>query len=601
MKYMHFLFFFIVSSCSVFSILAPKPVAPETRPVQYLPGSSFDSNITNGLSNSDREQYYHFDYGIQWLPTNVFLSLKRASNTTIPSVMDEMFFAHPERFGLLPDYIDPHNPLPIGITKSTDPSYAPLSGINCASCHSSLISNSNGQFFIVDSGSSRFQIDKFIGEMLKSVVATLINPVEFEAFWQRYQILANITDNTTLDSSSQILSSSVQKTLTTSDTTELETKLQTAQLHQSGKATTLTCASYPTNQQLSTRTGMYVYMARRFAYLFSLTKYGTNPANSSVADNGPGRSNPWAPSKGMFSKIYLQTQTQPKNVGGPVNTPFMWNYDRQHWIFLLGNTNSMVERNTAQALALLADFNTSTYETTISIKNLDAISQYTKKVRAPSWPESVLGPINKDLADTGKAIFKVYCLNCHDPKSTSTQTGTAFYNYVDMGTDPNYYYGQTEKIDGNDLFGDILTPFISKVKRTAALNEGITDLPSYEIGRTPVVWKRPTSNAIIAKPLAGVWSCPPFLHNGSVPTIRDLLNPAFMRPKEFHIGGFVYNSKDLGYIEDTSLSSEYDFKIYCAACDGNSNAGHEIATELTNQAKDAIIEFLKSYDEQTTF
>lgn len=592
----------IMLGCGALTAFSPKPVQPSSRPVQYLPGASFDPTITNGLTNLDRQLAYNQDYGIQYLPTNVLLSLKRPTSDSIPTVMDEMFFDHPERFGLLPNYVNPNSPLPIGITSSTDTEYVPMSGINCYACHTSIISNPNNQFFLVDNASSRFQIDVFLGDMLKSVIATLLNPIEFEAFFDRYSVRTSNIDSEPADTTTVKMASLVQRSITTSSTKELEATVNGSIPHQSGKATTLTSADYPTYQQLSTRTGMYVYMVRRFIYLFSLAKYGTNPTGSEVSSSGPGRANPWYSTKALLSDEYLHSKNPPQIAGGPINIPYVWDYDRQYWIFLLGNTNSMVERNIAQSIALLSSFNPTTFETTASIKKMDIMTSYAKKAHAPTWPENILGPIDRTLAATGKQIFVQECLHCHDPKADNQTTGSAFYNYVDVGTDPNYYYGQIEKLDGKDLFSDVLTPFMSKVKAAAIKNESITDEAPYEQGRLPVVWKGPRTNALIAKPLAGVWATAPFLHNGSVPTIRDLLNQAYVRPSTFHIGGFVYNSKDLGYYSDTSLPYGYDMVISCqSGCVGNSNSGHEFGTDLSIDDKNALIEFLKSYDSTTTF
>ncbi len=598
MKFKSLLLALCVSGCSALGLLSPAPVYPVSRPLQYLPGSSFDPSVINGLSNEDRINYYNSDYGLQYLPVNVLLSLKRADTNSVIKIMDEMFFEHPERFGLLPNYVNPNDPLPIGISRSTDINYVPMAGILCAACHTTMISNNKNQFFLVDGGSSRFQIDVFLGEMLKSVIATLLNPVEFEAFYDRYQIRAGELNSNPADKS---LAPSIQTSIITSNTTALEAALKTLPQHQSGKTTTLTSAPYPTSAQLSTRTGMYVYLTRRFLYLFSLAKYGTNPAGSTVAASGPGRANPWQPTKSMLADKYLSSKNTYKIAGGPINIPFMWDHNRQHWVFLLGNTNSMVERNMAQSIALLADFNPTTFETTTSIKRLEAVSQYARKAKPPTWPENILGPIDQDLATQGKAIFKDQCLSCHDPQFSNIATASSNYNYMDVGTDPEYYYGQTERFDNKDLFKDILTPFMTYVKGVASINEGIADVSVYEQGRTPVIWKGPTSNAIIAKPLMGVWATPPYLHNGSVPTIRDLLNPSFMRPTVFHIGGYVYDTHNLGYTEDPTLPYGFDFHTHCLACDGNLNTGHEYGTQLSSAEKEALIEFLKSYDIYTSF
>jgi hypothetical protein len=48
-----------------------------------------------------------------------------------------------------------------------------------------------------------------------------------------------------------------------------------------------------------------------------------------------------------------------------------------------------------------------------------------------------------------------------------------------------------------------------------------------------------------ARPLAG-WATPPFLHNGSVPTIYQLLSPQDERSTTFYKGTFEYDPKHLG-------------------------------------------------------
>ena len=597
MKVRFLLFLFLVG-CG--ALLAPLPAPVQPRPVQFLPGSSFESEIQNGLTNNERRTYYSMDEGIQYLPVDVLMSLKRPSSSGL-QVMDELLLAHPERLGLLPNYVNPQSDIPLGITVSTDIDYVPMAGINCATCHTSMISNADGKFFLVDGASSRFAIERFIGEMIKGLVATMANPEEFEAFYARYRarVAADETPEDT-GASRQQIASLVKKSFTESDVSHLKVKLDTITPAETKKVTTLPSA-YPTKEQLSTKLGMYVYLAKRFIYLFSQTKYGTN-TEKDVSEGGLGRSNPWSPTKKMLDDKYLHSKNSYKLDGGPVNTPFNWDLNRQHWIFYTGVTNSLLERNMAQGVALLTDFNETNFESTVSIRKLAVVVSYAEKPVPPSWPENVLGEIDTDLADKGKFIFKDQCLGCHDPQLQNDHTASANYRYLDVGTDNNYYLGQIEKLDGKDLFSDILTPFMSKVKLAAAKNEEIDDLPYYETGRLPVVWKTPTGNTFAAKPLMGVWATPPFLHNGSVPTMWDLLQPASKRPVKFHIGGFVYDTKKLGYIEDNTLPDGFDLVTACpSGCKGNGNQGHEFGTTLSDDDKLALIEFLKSYSKDTEF
>jgi mono/diheme cytochrome c family protein len=72
------------------------------------------------------------------------------------------------------------------------------------------------------------------------------------------------------------------------------------------------------------------------------------------------------------------------------------------------------------------------------------------------------------------------------------------------------------------------------------------------------------------RPLAGVWATAPFLHNGSVPTIYDLLSPVSERPKTFRVGSREYDTVKLGLKQpDTG------FWLFDTSLDGNHNTGHE--------------------------
>lgn len=272
----------------------------------------------------------------------------------------------------------------------------------------------------------------------------------------------------------------------------------------------------------------------------------------------------------------------------------MWDFERQKWIFWTGVTNSMVERNLAQGVALVTDFDWPTFTTTIRVKALEDVSKLARKAKAPSWPVDVLGKVDTDLAKKGQTLFKDKCLSCHDPKEASLTPGSAEYNYMDVGTDDSYYQGQIEPIGAYDLFSQVLAPMMTAVKARTAVVEDISDMAPFQTGRTPVVWRKPTGNKFVAKPLAGIWATAPYLHNGSVPTIADLLKPAKERPVDFYVGSFVYDAKTLGYVSDSN--DPRCFHLVTTEL-GNSNQGHEFLVDDPA----ALIEFLKAYDSTTTF
>jgi hypothetical protein len=94
-------------------------------------------------------------------------------------------------------------------------------------------------------------------------------------------------------------------------------------------------------------------------------------------------------------------------------------------------------------------------------------------------------------------------------------------------------------------------------------------------------------------PLDGVWLRAPFLHNGSVPTLRDLLEVPENRPKEFYRGYDVYDPVKVGFVSNVTEENGHKYFRYDTSTPGNSNAGHLYGTSLTAEEKDALVEYIK--------
>ena len=87
--------------------------------------------------------------------------------------------------------------------------------------------------------------------------------------------------------------------------------------------------------------------------------------------------------------------------------------------------------------------------------------------------------------------------------------------------------------------------------------------------------------------LAGVWARSPFLHNGSVRTMQELLAPPAARAKTFHRGSRIFDAAQMGYTD----AGTYLLDTTTA---GNSNTGHDYGTALAPDEKRELIEFLKT-------
>ena len=94
--------------------------------------------------------------------------------------------------------------------------------------------------------------------------------------------------------------------------------------------------------------------------------------------------------------------------------------------------------------------------------------------------------------------------------------------------------------------------------------------------------------------LRGIWATAPYLHNGSVPNLWELLTPPKERKSTFMVGSRVFDPKNVGYGTDQSPFKSGKFVTDPKNANGNGNGGHEYGTGLTPDERWAIIEYLKT-------
>jgi hypothetical protein len=181
-------------------------------------------------------------------------------------------------------------------------------------------------------------------------------------------------------------------------------------------------------------------------------------------------------------------------------------------------------------------------------------------LKAPAYPAE---RINAALAQTGAPIYERECARCHEPGAPLTGQVT---NISDVGTD-------RERLDS-------FTPDLAKGMNT--IGEGKP-------------WKfshfRKTGG-YANMPLDGLWLRAPYLHNGSVPTLRALLNPA-ERPAEFYRAYDVYDWTNVGFVS-SGTDAEREGVRYNTRDRGNNNTGHLYGASLDPASKTALLEYLKT-------
>ena len=85
----------------------------------------------------------------------------------------------------------------------------------------------------------------------------------------------------------------------------------------------------------------------------------------------------------------------------------------------------------------------------------------------------------------------------------------------------------------------------------------------------------------------------PYLHNGSVPSLADLLEPAAQRPTRFYRGYDVIDPVKVGFVSSGPEAEQAGF-AYDVTLPGNGNAGHEYGSGLSPDEKRALVEFMKT-------
>ena len=90
-----------------------------------------------------------------------------------------------------------------------------------------------------------------------------------------------------------------------------------------------------------------------------------------------------------------------------------------------------------------------------------------------------------------------------------------------------------------------------------------------------------------AATLNGVWARSPYLHNGYVRTMQELLTAPAQRAKNFHRGSQEFDPVQMGYTDAGTY-------VFDTTAEGNSNSGHDFGTKLSAEEKRALMEYLKT-------
>ncbi|MEM9080382.1 MAG: hypothetical protein AAGC74_06820, partial [Verrucomicrobiota bacterium] len=265
-----------------------------------------------------------------------------------------------------------------------------------------------------------------------------------------------------------------------------------------------------------------------------------------------------------------------------------------------GNTNSMMDRNLAQEVALGAQVS-SEDATGLDLHQIHLANQMVALIEGPEWPD-FFPELDEAKVRLGQEVFerksyedyrvwdwyrrelqseRVSCADCHqNPDSAEEQ------RYYDVGTSPLRARHYQEKEGMLETVTGRLGRIYEATKERGGY--GTFEAWSWERGQTP--WWR-VQEGYVARALDGIWASPPYFYNASIPTLEDLFKPVGERARSFYVGNLEYDVMRVGYSTEKAEGAE----LFVVDEGMNTNKGHEFGAELEAEERSALIEYLKTF------
>ncbi|OAN47866.1 di-heme-cytochrome C peroxidase [Magnetospirillum moscoviense] len=347
--------------------------------------------------------------------------------------------------------------------------------------------------------------------------------------------------------------------------------------------------------------------------------------NNSTSDSwGHARTDAFGMIFNRVTGIDLGYTENEKAADAPVSYPHLWDTGRFNWVqwnAAVPNRTSFEKlgRNAGEVLGVFGDAALKKprplhefYDSTVRVRNLGAMEVLVEKLTAPRWRDAI-GPIDNKMASAGGTIYAEKCLSCHALiNNLKAPIEVVTIPMDQVGTDPTMNHNatrmvQTRQLAGTKMLaGDKLQPTDLGINLLANAVTGsilgkIARPETDPLSPLPTGWSAPkaqtkppagpsfaVATVYKARPLNGIWATAPYLHNGSVPSLYELLKPPAERIKAFKVGSTAFDAKNVGFATDSGPTT------FETAKPANSNAGHAYGTDLTDQQRWELIEFIKS-------
>ncbi|WP_281559824.1 di-heme-cytochrome C peroxidase [Thalassomonas sp. RHCl1] len=293
----------------------------------------------------------------------------------------------------------------------------------------------------------------------------------------------------------------------------------------------------------------------------------------------------------------------------------------------------------------------SRYSSTVEMLYLGDLETWVRDLRSPQWPQQYLPAVDANLAGQGKTLYKQYCAKCHQviPRANEGEKYISVKTPVaEVGTDPEtawnadfhmakslFLEGEKNQILVGARFKEV-TPAIL-IPANGVVGLVLKDpLTALEAGLKPVridgkldksvegtsmtdhlkahfkalkaMYKSDktgdssqkgddrdlTGLVYKARPLNGIWATAPYMHNGSIPNLWELLKKPKQRLTSFWVGSREFDPARVGYKTDQGLSLFRVLDDNGKIIPGSSNRGHSYGSDLSESQRWALVEYMKT-------
>lgn len=534
-----------------------------------------------------RTDFYSRDQGSQMIPLAWLKALTTADGQ--PFLGDSL-----ARYGYLPNP-DSDVGLPVGFTAS-GPAGSEMAGMTCAACHTRQITVADREYRI-DGGPALVDFQGLLADLSAAVDRVVASDAAFKPF------------------AAAVLGASAPP----AQVAALKASVKLWYLREG----TMTDRSLPKNVPWGI--GRLDAVSMIFNRLTGL-------------DLGP------APSYMIKSNI--------RTADAPVRYPFLWNapvQDKTQWPGFADNGNDILglARNLGEVYGVYGVYRPKKEwwhlgginflsNNSANFDGLNRLEGLVKKIGAPKWPWAV----DQALAQRGSAVFSAdapggSCASCHGQRPGVTRfflQKTWATPILDVGTDSRQYSILDRDAEsgvltgasipflmkpilpkqsafsllGFSVVGSIVqnyTSFAASAAATAATKGKGANLEAGGLSASQAELKGAFNQSAItpngqfpyeSRVLYGIWAAAPYLHNGSVATLADLLEPVDKRAVRFSVGHY-YDPEKVGLAADQHGSPDVRTTTDCSDRNsGNSRCGHTFGSTLSADDKRALLEYMKT-------